>query len=292
MVDDVLSLVKDLDPGCFIDATFGSGGHSSAIKSTYPKFHIIGIDRDTESVENNIFDIEVYKYNFSDIDELVKKKKIANIRCILFDFGISNHQITKIERGFTFEKNSILDMRMDRDQELTAKSFLNDSSLSELTLVIKEYGEDRHSGRIAKEIINSRPIDTSHQLSEAISRAVPENNPVVKKKSVRRCFQAIRIYVNDELRHVESGVIKSIDLLASQGLIITISYHSLEDKIVKEIFSKFSQACVCSPKIPECVCDKKPILSLGKPRKIKPKENEISKNRKSKSAILRFAVKL
>ncbi len=292
MVHEVLNLLKNLDSGVLIDATFGSGGHSSEILTLYPKFHIVGIDRDLDSIESNPYDIELFHDNFSNIHEIVQENGLKDIRCVFFDFGISTHQIEEADRGFTFEENTTLDMRMDRTQDLTAKEFLNNASFEEIFTVIKNYGEERYSNRVANEIIKSRPIETSQELSKAIDHAVPIKNPINRKKSVRRCFQAIRIFVNDELKHIETGIRKSIDIVDQDGIIIAISYHSLEDKIVKKIFSDYSQVCLCPKEIPECICDNEPKLLFGKPKKILPKDSEIRKNRKSKSAVLRYAVKL
>ena len=292
MVDEVINLIKNLDPGVLIDATFGSGGHSSEILNVYPKFNIIGIDRDLDSIEGNSHDIELHHNNFSNIDEIVKMDDLTDIRCVLFDFGLSSHQIEETERGFTFEENVTLDMRMDRTQELTAREFLNSVSAEELISVIRNYGEERYSKRVANEIIKSRPINTSYELSRAIDRAVPIKNPIDRKKSIRKCFQAIRIFVNEELEHIETGLTKSIEIVNQDGIIIAISYHSLEDKIVKRIFSKYSQVCICPKEILECVCDNEPKLLFGKPKKLLPKDSEIIKNRRSKSAILRYAIKL
>jgi len=292
MVDEVINLIKNLDPGVLIDATFGSGGHSSEILNVYPKFNIIGIDRDLDSIEGNSHDIELHHNNFSNIDEIVKMDDLTDIRCVLFDFGLSSHQIEETERGFTFEENVTLDMRMDRTQELTAREFLNSVSAEELISVIRNYGEERYSKRVANEIIKSRPINTSYELSRAIDRAVPIKNPIDRKKSIRKCFQAIRIFVNEELEHIETGLTKSIEIVNQDGIIIAISYHSLEDKIVKRIFSQYSQVCICPKEILECVCDNEPKLLFGKPKKLLPKDSEIIKNRRSKSAILRYAIKL
>jgi len=292
MVHEVLNLLKDLDSGVIIDATFGSGGHSSEIFTLYPKFHVIGIDRDLDSIKSNPYDIQLHHDNFSNIDEIVQENELKDIRCVFFDFGISTHQIEEKERGFTFEENATLDMRMDRTQDLTAKEFLNNASPEEIFTVIKNYGEERYSNRVTNEIIKSRPIKTSEELSKVIDRAVPIKNPIDRKKSVRRCFQAVRIFVNDELRHIDSGIRKSIDIVDEDGIIIAISYHSLEDKIVKKIFSEYSQVCLCPKEIPECICDIEPKLLFGKPKKILPKDSEVRKNRRSKSAVLRYAVKL
>ncbi len=292
LVEEVLNLLEDLSSGALIDATYGSGGHFNLIKSTYSKFQLYGIDRDREAVQSATDGDLVYKYDFSEIDQFTKENQIKDIKCILFDFGVSTHQLMSQDRGFSFQYDSDLDMRMDRDQLFSAKDFVNTASKEELYTILKTYGEEPHSKKVGDKIIDSRPVDSSKELAELIGAAVPSSNPIVIKKSIRRCFQAIRIHINGELEQINEGVIKSINLIDSGGIIVTISYHSLEDKIVKKIFHEYSLDCICPKEFPKCTCNQIPTLKLVSPKKIKPKDLEINKNRKSKSAILRFAVKI
>ena len=292
LAEEVLNLLEDLKPGTLIDATYGSGGHFNLIKSKYPKFKLYGIDRDREAVENATDGNYVFKYNFSEIDQFIKENQIRNIKCIFFDFGVSTHQLLSQDRGFSFLYDSDLDMRMDKEQVFTAKDFVNTASKDELYTVLKTYGEEPHAKRIGDKIIDSRPVKSSKELSDIIGTGVPSRNPILKKKSIRRCFQAIRIHVNGELDQINEGVIKSINLLDEEGIVVTISYHSLEDKIVKKIFHEYSVDCICPKDLPKCICKQSPLLRLGSPKKLKPKELEIKQNSKSKSAVLRFAVRL
>ena len=292
LAEEVLNLLEDLKPGTLIDATYGSGGHFNLIKSKYPKFKLYGIDRDREAVENATDGKYVFKYNFSEIDHFIKENQIRNIKCIFFDFGVSTHQLLSQDRGFSFLYDSDLDMRMDKEQVFTAKDFVNTASKDELYTVLKTYGEEPHAKRIGDKIIDSRPVKSSKELSDIIGTGVPSRNPILKKKSIRRCFQAIRIHVNGELDQINEGVIKSINLLDAEGILVTISYHSLEDKIVKKIFHEYSVDCICPKDFPKCICKQSPLLRLGSPKKLKPKELEIKQNSKSKSAVLRFAVRL
>ena len=292
LAEEVLNLLEDLKPGTLIDATYGSGGHFNLIKSKYPKFKLYGIDRDREAVENATDGKYVFKYNFSEIDQFIKENQIRNIKCIFFDFGVSTHQLLSQDRGFSFLYDSDLDMRMDKEQAFTAKDFVNTASKDELYTVLETYGEEPHAKRIGDKIIDSRPVKSSKELSDIIGTGVPSRNPILKKKSIRRCFQAIRIHVNGELDQINEGVIKSINLLDAEGILVTISYHSLEDKIVKKIFHEYSVDCICPKELPKCICKQIPLLRLGSPKKIKPKELEIKQNSKSKSAVLRFAVRL
>ena len=292
MGQEVLNLLKNLPPGIVIDSTYGSGAHFNLIKSQYSKFKLFGLDRDNDAVLSSNNHNYVFKYNFSELDKFIKDKEIENVKCILFDFGVSTHQLMTEDRGFSFQYDSILDMRMDLEQSYSAKEFINSASKDELNLVLRNYGEEPHAKRIVERIYESRPVESSKQLSELIGKAVPSSNPLMKKKSIRRCFQAIRIHVNNELDHINEGVLKSIKLVDSGGVVIAISYHSLEDRLVKKIFHEYSLDCICPREVPKCVCNVIPLLKLGKPKKIKPKQIEINKNRKSKSAVLRYAIKL
>ena len=292
MANEVLKLLENINAGTLIDATYGAGAHFDLIKTKYPKFNVLGIDRDNDSVSSAKENNSVFKYNFAELDRFVQEKKLKQIKCIFFDFGVSTHQIMNKDRGFSFQNNSDLDMRMDKGEPLSAKDFINSASKEEIILILRIYGEENHAYKIANMIVESRPFKKTSELSESIARAVPVKNPLAKKKSIRRCFQAIRIHINDELTHIDNGLVKSIDIIDSGGMIITISYHSLEDKIVKRIFKENSIECVCPNEIPKCMCNQKPKIKLGKPSKLKPSKAEITKNRKSKSAILRYAVKL
>jgi len=292
MANEVLELLENIDDGTFIDATYGDGSHFELIRAKFPKLNLFGIDRDNDSVLSANKNNTVFKYNFSDLDSFVQEKRLKEIKCIFFDFGMSTHQIMNEDRGFSFQNNADLDMRMDQKDSLSAKDFINSASIEEIILILREYGEENHAYKIGNMIVESRPYRKTSELSESIARAVPVKNPIAKKKSVRRCFQAIRIHINNELTHIHHGLHKSIDIIDSGGMIITISYHSLEDRIVKKIFKESSVDCICPTEIPECVCNQQPKILLGRPSKIKPSKAEITRNRKSKSAILRYAVKL
>ncbi len=292
MGKEVVDLLLPLKEGSFIDATYGSGAHFSLVEASYSKFNLHGIDRDEDVFVELKQGSNVFKYNFSFIDTFVKEKKINNVIAILFDFGISTHQLETDSRGFSFQRDSLLDMRMDQAQELNAHTFINNSDEEELFNVLKDYGEERYSRKIAKSIVIERPIQTTRELSEVIKFSLPRMNPTEKNKSIRRCFQAIRIHVNQELEHIKKGLEKSIAIVEPEGIVIAISYHSLEDRLVKKIFREKALTCLCPVDFPKCVCEQVPSVRLNRPSKITPKKKELNSNKKSSSAVLRSVIKL
>ena len=211
---------------------------------------------------------------------------------IMYDFGLSSHQIDSKHRGFSFQNNSPLDMRMDMLQDLSAASIVNNYSEEKLTKVLKAYSEDRYSNKISKKIIESRPVLTTNELVKAIKEALPRQNPIFTEKTIRRIFQALRIEVNDELNEITFSLNSIKKSIKKKGIILCISYHSLEDKIVKKFFNELTTFCICEPSIPICKCDIEQQFSyLGK-KKYLPTEKEKESNPRSKSAIMRYVVKL
>ena len=236
--------------------------------------------------------VKVVRGNFSELDKILDELGVAKIDGAIFDLGVSSHQIDTAERGFSYMKNSPLDMRMDRRQSLTAHDVINHYDEDSLIKIFHEYGEERFSKRIAATICRARkisPIDTTGELVKLIEKTVPHTKN--GGHPAKRIFQAIRIEVNGELEILESSIKKAVDKLKIGGRIAAITFHSLEDRIVKETFKTFAQGCICPKNFPVCVCNHKPeIKILGKAKT--PTPDEINFNSRAKSAKLRVAEKI
>jgi len=262
-----------------VDCTLGGGGHSENIKTQNPKSKLIGIDLDREALEaakkhlKQFKNIEYVNGNFKDLGKIVKKP----VDGILFDLGISSYQIDEPSRGFSFQKDGPLDMRMDKEQALNAQDLINDDSAEELSRIFWQYGEEKFSRRIAKAIVKereNREITTTFQLKEIIEKAIPTWR---KRESVSRIFQALRIAVNGELENLKTALQAAVQLLNPGGRLVVIAYHSLEDRIVKHIFKKAQLEKSLK------ILTKKPLT---------PSAEEIVSNPRAKSAKLRAAEKI
>ncbi len=299
MVGEVLSTLQVSPSGTYIDCTLGEGGHASAILgATDPSPRLLGIDLDLEALESatrrlsefsRIFVAE--QGNFSEVGDIARRHGFESADGILFDLGLSSLQVDTAARGFSFRKEARLDMRFDTSQRLSAAEVVNGFPESELADVIYRYGEEPRSRRIASAIVRSRPLDTTTQLAEVISRALgrPSGRRI---HPATRTFQAIRIVVNGELDNVERGLDQAIGVLREGGRIVVISYHSLEDRLVKGVFRREASVCICPPEIPMCVCGHEPTLRLVSRRVIKPDPEEIRMNPRSRSARLRVAERI
>ena len=291
MIEEFSSILKNVPPGYFIDATYGYGSHFR-LKDKYEHLDFIGFDRDLESIENSNNDDKVYQLNFSQISQYLIDNDLNPISGILYDFGVSSHQIDSLKRGFSFQEDSDLDMRMDQLQKLTAYEVVNDYREDKLIHILKLYSEDKFSKKIAKAIVKSRPISGTKNLVEVIKNALPKQNPIYTNKTIRRVFQALRIEVNNELNEIKTSLEAIKNLISKDGVIVCISYHSLEDKIVKHFFNELSIDCICQPIIPVCNCNTKQEYVIPKKKKFVPTDKEIKVNPRSKSAIMRYAIKL
>jgi len=298
MVAEVIKYLN-LKPGSLIvDATLGGGGHAKAILSTSKNIKLIGIDQDAEAIEAAKDNLKAFgdqvTYvcdNFSNIKMIIGNRK-SKIGGILFDLGISSYQIDSPERGFSFQADAPLDMRMDRSATVTAADIINNSCKEELERIIRDYGEERYYRRVASAIIKKRPISTTSELADIVKYSIPKSSPINTTKSIARVFQAFRIAVNKELEALEKALNDSIDLLSAKGRIVVISYHSLEDRIVKNIFKRESMDCICPPKLPACVCDHKKKLNILTKKPVIPTDAEIKLNPRARSAKLRAAEKI
>ena len=262
------------------------------MSSIHNHLNFIGFDRDLESINNSNNFHKVYHLKFSDIYKFLSQNSYLPLSGILYDFGLSSHQIDSNHRGFSFQNNSPLDMRMDMEQKLSAASIVNNYSEEKITEVLKAYSEDKHFNKISKKIIESRPLLTTSELVTAIKEALPRQNPIFTEKTIRRIFQALRIEVNDELNEIKVSLNSIKKSIKKKGIIICISYHSLEDKIVKNFFNELTTFCICEPSIPICKCDIEQQFSYPSKKKYIPTEKEKESNPRSKSAIMRYVVKL
>lgn len=300
LLEESTSYLVTNPDGVYVDATFGLGGHSKRIlEKLSDKGFLIAIDKDEEAIElgrkkfKGCENIKIVHSSFSRLEEVLSSLWIDKIDGILFDLGVSSLQLDKKDRGFSYNSDSFLDMRMDKTSKLTAYDVVNKYSEKELERIIREYGEERYAKKIAKEIVKrrqQRPITTTKELNDLINSVVPR--PKDGSNPAKRTFQAIRIEVNGELEEIKVGLEKSLKFLKSGGRICVISFHSLEDRIVKEFFKYHSLECICPKDIPVCVCGKKKELNILTKKPITPTKEEIEKNKRSHSAKLRVAEKI
>ncbi|MDI6799323.1 MAG: 16S rRNA (cytosine(1402)-N(4))-methyltransferase RsmH [Actinomycetota bacterium] len=286
-----------------IDATLGRAGHALAIiEKILPDGKLLGIDKDNSSLmrarailEDYKDDVHLVKGDFKDIGRLAPKAGFDEVDGILMDLGLSSPQLDEAERGFSYRFDAPIDMRMDKDQGLSAFEVINEYSKEDLAKVIKEYGEERWASRIADFIVRARersPIRSTFELVEIIKAAIPASARRRGGHPAKQTFQAIRIEVNRELESLAVALKGAVKSLARGGRLVVISYHSLEDRMVKEFFNELSLGCDCPKSLPACVCNKRPVLKILTKKLIVAGEEEILKNPRSKSAKLRAAEKI
>ena len=295
-----------LDPqpgGIYVDGTLGGAGHSFEVaKRISPGGTLVGIDQDENALEAAKERLKefgssviVVHDNFRNIKSIISKIGFSEVDGILLDIGVSSHQLDEEERGFSYMNDGPLDMRMDRTKKYTAESIVNDVSEQELARIIKEYGEEKWAVRIAKFIVEERKkqrIDSTLKLVEVIKRAIPAAARREGGHPAKRTFQALRIAVNDELEVLKQALIDGVEVLKPEGRIVVITFHSLEDRIVKTVFNNMEKPCVCPPQIPICVCGKKPILKILTRKPVTANEEELQQNSRAKSAKLRAAARV
>ena len=298
--------VKGLDirpDGIYVDGTLGGGGHSGAIcRNLNVRGTLIGIDRDRDALDVSSERLKEYKCkkyfvqsNYSDIKQVLNELKIEKVDGALLDLGVSSFQLDNPQRGFSYMNDAPLDMRMSQDDDFTAYDIVNDYDRNELIRVIGKYGEERWASRIADFIVKVRsdkPIESTYELVDVIKQAIPASARRTGPHPAKRTFQAIRIEVNDELSQLERAVEEFCDILAPGGRLCIITFHSLEDRIVKEIFSRRANPCTCPREFPICVCGKKADIKkiTGKP--FVPDAEETEENPRARSAKLRIAEKI
>lgn len=302
MEKEILEYLVPAHGACrIIDGTLGFGGHSSAIIRKNPLVEVLGIDRDLHALNysRTLFaglaeKITIVKARFSELADVAASIGWDYVDAILLDIGVSSHQIDEDFRGFSFRKNGPLDMRMDSEDKKTASYILNKSSVEELSEIFKNYGEINGAYKLAKAVVEKRSVKpwlSTKEFSELCEDVLPfqrRNGPPVSTL----CFQALRIAVNDELNELDKGVTEAIRLLKKGGRIGVISYHSLEDRIVKNIFRRESTDCLCNVKLPICKCGHKASVRLITKKPLVPTAEEVRNNRRASSAKMRIAEKI
>ena len=282
-----------------VDATLGGAGHSQEIAKRISGGTLIGLDRDTAALRFSAqkladapVEVRLIKCNFCDIADILKSLGIQQVDAILADFGVSSHQIDTQERGFSYTQDAPLDMRMDTDETKTADTVVNHYPEGKLADIIWQYGEERYSRRIAAAIVAARPIRSTGHLVEVIKNAVPSGYGKTGGHPAKRTFQAIRIEVNQELESIQKFLDGALEMLKPDGRLAVISFHSLEDRIVKQTFKRAATDCICPPKIPQCICQHKATVKLLTKKPICPTIEETISNPRSTSAKLRVICKL
>lgn len=306
MLDEVLEWL-DPQPGEVVcDCTLGGAGHSVELaRRVAPDGLSIGIDQDDaalaaadERLVREAPDSErlLLKGNFGELDELLVQAEVPGVDCFLFDLGVSSPQLDVPERGFSYHEDALLDMRMDPgNNTLTAHEVINHYTERDLARILRTYGDERHGARIARQVVRQRqkaPIDTTLQLVEVIKAAIPAAQRRHGGHPARKTFQALRIEVNHELDVLERGLRAAVRWANEGGRICVISYHSLEDRIVKHVFTELSQGCTCPPDLPVCVCGNVPIVEVKTRKPLRAGAREVGDNPRARSALMRVAVKL
>ena len=287
------------DGGVFVDATLGRAGHAAALLERAPDARLIGIDRDPVAVEkgrSHLSDfegrIELVRGDFKDLTSVLERLGVEAVRGVLFDLGVSSPQLDEADRGFGYRIDGPLDMRMDPTQRLTAGGVVNSYEKADLERVIRSYGEERFARRIAQAVVDARPLTSTTELAEVVKQAIPAATRRTGPHPARRTFQAIRMEVNGELNALENALPQAIAALEPGGRCAVISYHSLEDRIVKTYFKKEADGCTCPPDFPVCRCGAQARIRVLTRRPVRPRETETSENPRARAAKLRAAQRL
>lgn len=303
LLDECIEGLAVRPDGIYIDGTAGGAGHSSAIAAKLSKSgRLIALDQDETAVKIATERLSVFgeratvvRSNFRELDDVCRLLGVGEINGLLLDLGVSSYQLDTAERGFSYQADAPLDMRMDNRNSLSAKEVVNLYSEDRLRQILWQYGEERFSSRIASAIVRAResaPIETTGELVSIIKSAIPAAAREGGHHPAKRSFQAIRIEVNAELDAIEPAIRSAAARLAVGGRIAVITFHSLEDRIVKQTFADLSSGCTCPPDFPVCVCGRKPILRLVNRKPITASEAELAVNPRARSAKLRIAEKL
>ncbi|NND84172.1 MAG: 16S rRNA (cytosine(1402)-N(4))-methyltransferase RsmH [Acidimicrobiia bacterium] len=284
MAQEVMRLLGDVERGTVIDATYGGGGHATLLAEAGHR--VVAFDRDPD-VPAPGTGITLVARPFGELADALDELGIDAVAGVLFDLGVSSHQLDEGERGFSYRDPGPLDMRMDRASATSAGTIVNEWPESDISRVLREFGEERFSRRIAAAIVAARPIADTVVLARIVTDAIPAATRRTGGHPARRTFQALRIAVNDELDELRRGLDAALDRLAPGGRCVVISYHSLEDRIVKRRFVEEATGCICPPEFPECQCGRTARASLVTRKPIRPSEDEIATNPRARSALLR-----
>jgi 16S rRNA (cytosine1402-N4)-methyltransferase len=298
LLEETIQALAVQPGGRYIDCTLGAGGHAVAIlESSSPGGQLLGIDADPEAIKVAGERLKAYSGsvllvndNFANLQAICFKYDFYPVHGILFDLGLSSLQLNDNSRGFSFQSDTPLDMRLSPSQRLTAADIVNTFSESQLAYIIKTYGEERYSRQIAHHIVSERPITTSLQLARVVDRAILGARGRIHPAT--KTFQSLRIAVNQELEHLETALRQAVDLLGFEGRLVVISYHSLEDRIVKQFMHRESKDCICPPGSLSCICGHKASLRLINKKVITPSLAEVQLNPRSRSARLRAAERI
>ena len=298
LLQETLDRLSPHDGGIYLDVTVGEGGHALAILDrSAPGGRVLGIDRDPRSLVRAERRLAHYESrfipiqgNYSQMAAICRSNGVSQVDGVLMDLGFSSRHIETPGYGFSFQRDEPLDMRYDPQQSLTAYEIVNTLEQEELASLIFRFGEEPRSRSVAREIIRSRPVNTTGELAQAVARSM---RPARRRiHPATKTFQALRIAVNGELDHLAAGLAEAVDVLAHGGILVVISYHSLEDRLVKNALAREAARCICPPELPECVCGHQPRMSNVTRRVINPSPEEVRQNPRSRSARMRVAQRL
>lgn len=298
MLQETIEALRVEPGGRYIDCTVGEGGHSTAILDrSAPGGQLLGFDADPQAIkaaQNSLRhhgkSVLLVNENFNRLEEIATRHQFRPVHGILFDLGMSSSQLAQEGRGFSFQEDAPLDMRFSPSQDITAAQIVNDLPENDLAMLIWSYGEEPRSRRIAKRIVENRPVRTTLELAEIVTKAI--NGERGRIHPATRTFQALRIAVNREIENLRSALEQAINLLGLGGRLVVISFHSLEDRPVKEFLSRESKTCICPPETPLCICGHTPRMKLISKGVIKPTAEEIAANPRSRSAKMRVAERI
>ncbi len=303
LLEESVELLEVKPDGVYVDGTLGGGGHASLVCSKLSdKATFVGIDRDmtainaaSERLSGYGSIVNIVHSNFADVKDVLKNLGIDKIDGAILDLGVSSPQLDVAERGFSYNMDARLDMRMNREDSLSAYEVVNGYSEAELARIIFEYGEDKFARQIARAIVKAREesaVETTFQLSEIIKSAIPAKIRFADKHPAKRTFQAIRIEVNKELEILEQAIEDFVEVLKPGGVLSIITFHSLEDRIVKQTFAKLASGCECPKSFPVCVCGKKPVVKIVTRKPVVSGKEELENNVRAHSAKLRAIKKI
>jgi 16S rRNA (cytosine1402-N4)-methyltransferase len=301
MLTEVVGCLRPRPGSLLVDATLGEGGHALALlEEMGGEGCLIGLDRDAQALQKALERLRghaclaLFHTRFSRLEEVLEELGIAAVDGVLFDLGVSSLQLEEAERGFSIHQAARLDMRMDTGQELDAWKVVNEYEERELARIIRWYGEERWAPRVARGIALARkrsPIDTTDRLAEVVKESIPAAARRTGGHPARRTFQALRMEVNGELRELEQALPQALSALASGGTLVALSYHSLEDRMVKRFFAERGSRCACAPEVETCECGAGEELRILTPRPLRPSAREVEENPRARSAKLRAAQK-